>query len=73
MLSQGQSLDQIMESLGSVAEGVATAPAAYRLCQKLGVDAPIISSVYRVICENADLRQEFHRITNREPKSEITH
>jgi glycerol-3-phosphate dehydrogenase (NAD(P)+) len=71
-LSKGETLDQVIESLGSVAEGVATTPAAYALAKKLGVDAPIITAVYRVLVEGASPLEEFTRVTMREAKEEVT-
>jgi glycerol-3-phosphate dehydrogenase (NAD(P)+) len=71
-LSKGETLEHIIESLGSVAEGVSTTPAAYALAQKLGVDAPIITAVYRVLAEGASPIEEFKRVTMRDAKEEVT-
>ncbi len=71
-LSKGESLQHVIESLGSVAEGVSTTPAAFALALKLGVDAPIITAVYRVLVEGASPIEEFTRVTNRESKEEVT-
>jgi glycerol-3-phosphate dehydrogenase len=44
-LGQGESLDVILNTLGSVAEGVTTAKGVKKLIDKLGVDAPIATGV----------------------------
>jgi Glycerol-3-phosphate dehydrogenase len=44
-LGKGESLKTIMETLGSVAEGVPTAKAAKNIIEGLGVTAPIATSV----------------------------
>jgi glycerol-3-phosphate dehydrogenase len=44
-LGQGESLDTILKTLGSVAEGVTTAKGVKTLIDKLGVDAPIATGV----------------------------
>lgn len=44
-LGQGESLDEIMKTLGSVAEGVSTAKGAKTIIDGLGVRAPIATSV----------------------------
>ena len=38
----------------AVAEGVLTSRSAHALAQRLGVEAPIIAGIYRVIHEGAD-------------------
>ena len=48
-LGQGESLAQIKQSMGEVAEGVATTPAAVQLAAKLGVNVPIINAVGAVL------------------------
>ena len=44
-LGKGESLENIMSTLGSVAEGVSTAKAVKKVVDELGVNAPIASSV----------------------------
>lgn len=44
-LGQGESLDTIIGTLGSVAEGVTTAKGVKKLIDELGVDAPIATGV----------------------------
>lgn len=44
-LGQGESLDKIMGTLGSVAEGVSTTKGVRTIVEELGVAAPIASSV----------------------------
>lgn len=50
-LGRGEQLEEILESLGSVAEGVATAKGAKAIIDKLGVHAPIAMGVYGVLYE----------------------
>jgi len=71
LLAQGTPLEKALNSLGSVAEGVYTAKAAYEIAQDLKIDAPITQAVYHVLYEGADLRNEFEKVINRDPKSEI--
>lgn len=51
-LGQGRSLEQVLDNLGHVAEGVPTAKSANQLAAKLGVELPITAEVYRVLFEN---------------------
>ncbi|MCR5813499.1 MAG: NAD(P)-dependent glycerol-3-phosphate dehydrogenase [Desulfovibrio sp.] len=48
-LGRGEKLPEIVQSLGAVAEGVATTKAAHNLAQKLGVDAPLTEAVYEIL------------------------
>jgi len=48
-LGKGESLDNIIRTLGSVAEGVTTAKGVKALIDELGVDAPIATAVSEVL------------------------
>jgi len=51
-LGRGQKLDEILEELGEVAEGVKTARSARDLGQRVGVELPITEQVYELIYED---------------------
>ncbi len=48
-LGAGRALDEIVEELGQVAEGVRTTHAACRLAARLGVELPIAETVRRIL------------------------
>jgi glycerol-3-phosphate dehydrogenase len=48
-LGKGESLEEILKSMSAVAEGVLTSRSAYHLAQKVGVDCPVITGIYKVI------------------------
>jgi len=48
-LGQGRPLDEIVEELGEVAEGVRTTHAVCKLARKLGVEMPICEMVRQVL------------------------
>ncbi|ORY88607.1 6-phosphogluconate dehydrogenase [Leucosporidium creatinivorum] len=48
-LGKGESLEHILETLGSVAEGVDTAKSAYAMVQERNLHAPILEHVYRLL------------------------
>eukprot|EP00128_Syssomonas_multiformis_P014849 Colp12_sorted_trinity150504_noHs@1009 len=48
-LGKGETVQEILASVSEVAEGVATTPAASKLAKKYNVDAPIITTISRVI------------------------
>jgi glycerol-3-phosphate dehydrogenase len=71
-LGKGESLKEVLATVGSVAEGVATAKAAYDLCNKLEVDAPIFREVYRVLYEEKPIAQAVMDLVTREAKHELS-
>lgn len=70
-IGKGEKLDDIVKSLGSVAEGVPTTKAAYDLARKLGVEAPITQAVYSVLYEGKSLADALRDLTDREAHSEF--
>ncbi len=48
-LGQGESLEDIVHSLGMVAEGVKTTEAVHAMVQKHGISAPITTAVYSIL------------------------
>lgn len=69
-LGKGESLDEVLKTLGSVAEGVSTTKAAYYLCEKLKVDSPIVHVVYSVLYGGSTVANGLHLLLNREMKAE---
>ncbi|MEH7415170.1 NAD(P)H-dependent glycerol-3-phosphate dehydrogenase [Neobacillus drentensis] len=49
MLGKGKTLDEVLNSMGMVVEGVRTTKAAYQLAQKYNVQMPITSALYNVL------------------------
>ena len=70
-LAQGESLEKIMKTLGSVAEGVATTKAAYELGLKQGVRMSITIAVYRVLYENVKVQQAVEDLLNASSRQEF--
>ena len=53
-MGKGESLEAITQGMTAVAEGILTSRAAHDLAAKLGVQAPIIDGIFRVIHQQAD-------------------
>ena len=49
LMTQGETLEAIVQSTTAVAEGVLTSRSANALAQKLDVDCPIINGIFRVL------------------------
>jgi glycerol-3-phosphate dehydrogenase (NAD(P)+) len=69
-LGRGARLEDVLRGLGHVAEGVPTAEAAHRLAEKLGVELPIASEVYRVLFEGKPVNDAVHDVLHRPLKPE---
>jgi glycerol-3-phosphate dehydrogenase len=70
-LAQGGTLDQILSSSASVAEGVATTKALHELRSKLCVDMPLCEEVYKVLYEGKDVRWVSGDLQSRAPGPEF--
>lgn len=57
LLSKGESLQQVLEQMGMVVEGVKTTQAAYDLSNRYGVEMPITNQLYAVLFKDKDPRQ----------------
>ena len=53
-LGRGRNLDEILNQMHMVAEGVKTTLSAYQLANKLGVKMPITEQMYQILYENKD-------------------
>jgi glycerol-3-phosphate dehydrogenase (NAD(P)+) len=69
-LGRGESVDKILASSITVAEGYPTARSAYKLAQKLRVSTPIIDEVYALLYEGKNVAKALLDLTNRESKAE---
>jgi glycerol-3-phosphate dehydrogenase (NAD(P)+) len=69
-LARGKGLDEILEGMVMVAEGVETTRAARRLARIHSVDIPITDEVYKVLFEGKEPRSAVDDLMIREPKPE---
>ena len=72
-IGQGKKLETVVAELGSVAEGVATTEAAYRLTVKLDVDAPITNTVFEVLYRGLNIDDALAKLLGRNKKPEVTY
>jgi glycerol-3-phosphate dehydrogenase (NAD(P)+) len=70
-LGKGRRLDDILRSLGHVAEGVKTTRSAFELSRKLGVDMPITEQVFEVLFQDKPARDAVTELMRRAPRPEI--
>lgn len=70
-LGQGMKLEQILDEMVMVAEGVPTVKAVYEKAQELEVTMPILEAVYKTIYEDADARKMVEELMVRNLKEEF--
>jgi len=71
MLAEGKSLNDILNELGHVAEGVHTARAVLQLSNQLNIEMPITQAVCSILHEGVSARSAVEVLLNREQKTEI--
>lgn len=70
-LGQGKPLDQVIEDMGMVIEGINTAKAAYDLSRDEHIEMPITEAIYNVLYNKADIKEEIGSLMTRDSKSEV--
>lgn len=71
MLAEGKSLEDILDALGHVAEGVHTARSVLQLGDEMNIEMPITQAVCSILHEGVSARNVVEVLLNREPKTEI--
>ncbi|ACF12501.1 Glycerol-3-phosphate dehydrogenase (NAD(P)(+)) [Chloroherpeton thalassium ATCC 35110] len=72
MIGKGKSLDEIIQSMEMIAEGVETTRAVAALSKELNVDMPITQSVYEMLFEGKPVKQAVYELMTRDPKFELS-
>ena len=70
-LGQGMTLQQILDEMKMVAEGVKTSYSVYQLSQQLGIEMPLSHEVYQVVHEDKPAMQAVEDIMTRDLKPEL--
>lgn len=71
-IGQGKTLDEILQKMRMVAEGVKSAKSVYNLSAKCNVELPICNEVYRVLYEGETPAASLKRLMGRELRHEFT-
>jgi len=71
MLGKGMKLDEVLEKMGMVVEGVRTTKAAYQLAEKYDVPMPITTALYQVLFEGKEPKHAVDELMHRLKKREI--
>ena len=71
LIGQGYTLDETIEKVRMVVEGVYSTKAVYELAQKYNVDMPIVNEAYNVLYNSKNPKQAVLDLMKREKKDEI--
>jgi len=69
-LGKGKKLDNILEEMHTVAEGIRTTKSVYDLTRPLNIEMPILEQVYKILYENKDCSKAVADLLTRESKVE---
>lgn len=70
-LAEGRSLEQILDEMVMVAEGVKTTRSAYRLSKRLAVEMPITEQIHQVLFDGKDPKQALGDLMDRPLRHEF--
>jgi glycerol-3-phosphate dehydrogenase (NAD(P)+) len=71
MLGKGQKLEEVLENMGMVVEGVRTTKAAYQLAKKYEVNMPITEALYDVLFNGEEVKKAVDLLMNRSKTNEM--
>ena len=70
-LGRGRKIDEIIDEMSMVAEGVKTSKVVMELGEQYGVDLPIAGSVYSVVHEGAPAASAYRGLLGRNVRAEM--
>lgn len=70
LIGQGKTAKQAMDEVGAVVEGYYAALSAWELCQKQGIEMPILQAAYNVLYNDIPAREAFSALLARPRKAE---
>ncbi len=71
LIGKGKSVQDALEEVNMVVEGVATTKPAYELAKKLGVSMPITNEAYSILFEGKDPKSAVGDLMTRDKKTEM--
>lgn len=71
LIGQGMQVNEAIDKIGMVVEGITACKAFYRLKESIGVSMPITDILYKVLFEGKDAKQGVYELMSRDKKDEI--
>ncbi len=70
LLGEGKTLQETLDEIHMVVEGVNTATAAYEMAKKYNVEMPIVEEAYNILYNGTNAREAVMRLMTREKRAE---
>lgn len=70
-LVAGETLEEYQARTHMVVEGAVAALSAHQICERLGVEAPVVDAVWSVLYNGSSVREEMRRMLDRLPYEEF--
>ncbi|MFD2045873.1 NAD(P)H-dependent glycerol-3-phosphate dehydrogenase [Ornithinibacillus salinisoli] len=71
LLGKGKNLDEVLDQMGMVVEGVRTAEAAYQFAAEEDVEMPITTGIYQILYNNQKPKDVVEQLMNRDKREEM--
>ena len=71
LIGKGKSLDETLEEVQMVVEGITATEVAYNLSKEYGVDMPIVEAIYSILYNNANPKEVVEELMSRKRVYEI--
>ena len=71
LLGKGYTLEEALAEVNMTVEGVPATIATYHLKEKLGIEMPLVDTIYKILFENLDVKKASSELMGREKKGEI--
>ena len=68
---KGRDLEEVLEQMGMVVEGVRTAEAAYQFAKEQNIDMPITTGIYDIVNHNKKPKEVVEQLMNRDKREEM--
>jgi glycerol-3-phosphate dehydrogenase (NAD(P)+) len=70
-LGQGNKVEDVLDNIGMVVEGIRTTYVAYNLSKKLNIEMPITTELYNVLYNNVDVNESVNKLMLRSKTHEM--
>ncbi len=71
LIGQGKTVEEAIDEVGMVVEGIKTTKSAYELAKKYGIDMPITEELYGVLYEGKEVKDSVPNLMERDKKIEM--
>lgn len=71
LLGQGIKVDEVLEQMGMVVEGIRTTQAAYQFAQQQEIEMPITEGIYQLLFKEADPKEIVDQLMTRVRRNEM--